>query len=142
MSVTPIVYEAESGEQIRYVNGAIVRSNDDATWLVREPRTVISTNRTIIPVLRLVAGDQRSMSGEQTVHVRTVRSTTDVAIADTGSTYDRVTIRMTTPNPEVWTTYYEDQGMTCTSSGDSLRCTRAGLDHVYVTVVRISVGMS
>lgn len=141
LSMTPIVYEADTGEQIRYVNGAIVRSNDQASWMVDEPALLLGSNRTMVPVLWLRADQQRSLSGDRTVHIRTVHTSTDLSAADTGDTYDTVTIRMETPNADLWADYYTRQGMSCTQpTEDTIDCTKSGLDRVYVTTVGISVG--
>ncbi len=144
LSVTPIVYEAETGEQIRYVNGAIIRSNDEAAWLVAEPRFLLGHNRTMVPVMWLRAETQRSIGGERTVHVRTVHATTDIIAADSGDTFDEIRIRTETPNADVWDEYYTEQGMSCSQPGDDVVvCTLGGgqeLEDVYITVVDVAVG--
>lgn len=141
LSVTPIVYEAQTGEQIRYTNGAIVRSDGDAAWFVREPKVLLDTERTMVPVIALDADTQRSIAGDRTVHVRTIRLSSDVIAADTGDTYDNLTIRMQTSNADLWDDYYTEQGMSCSQPSDGVvTCTRSDLDRVYITLVQVEVG--
>lgn len=140
LSVTPIVYEAETGEEIRYVNGAVIRSNDETSWLIKKPQVLLGQNRTVVPVMWVRTDENQAIGGSRTVHVRTVHATTDVIAADTGDTYDEVTIRIDSSNPTVWEEYYTDQGLSCTRpSEDVVVCTLSNLDRVYVTAVDVTV---
>lgn len=72
--IRPIRYDANTGETIVYVGGAVVRGGADGAAMVREPGYLLTDERTILPIVETDSRDDTSVSGSTTVLVRTDRS--------------------------------------------------------------------
>ena len=139
VSITPIVYEtAAGGDRVRFSNGAVLRGNDDGMAMRERPGFVVDENRTLVPIVQTSVYGTERVDGSSTVLVRTHRTLSDVLVSERG-TYDTVTIRLHTPNPEPWNRYLTEQGMDCTTSGETVECTAEDVKRLSVVVYDVDV---
>lgn len=140
----PLVYESQTdrSNEMAYELGANFRSSTGGTTMSERPAWVIGEDRVIIPVVRTDHDGEGSITGSETILVRTqAAGSRDVWTANkTGST--DVTINISTPRADAWRAYMKSQSpeVTCPPSenGDGQAyCTIEDVETVYVTVVRI-----
>lgn len=142
LALAPVVYDADTGETLRYAGGAVLRTSGGGAAMVRDPSVVVDGDRLVVPVVQTSAGTGTSVGGSASVLVRTERTLTDVVVADPPGAYDEVRVELTTPHPEPWRRYFEAQGLTCPDAEqgpETVACTRSNVEHLYVVVVKIDV---
>lgn len=144
IDLTPVVYDSGHGSRIRYVDGAIIRSDGSGSVMVRDPELVLGQARTMITVLWTESSSSGGVAGRTTAYVRTERQYTDVLLSESRGTYDTVEIWMATPHWELWQGFFESQGAACTHppSSETISCTVSDVDQAYVTLVKIAVEIS
>lgn len=134
--VTPIVLDSRTGTDVVYENGAVVRADPDGQVMVDSPAMLLTTEYTVLPVVRTSGVGSTSVAGQRSATVRTTHAGTTVLRADTetAGVYDDVTLTVTSPRSEAWFRYLDAQAATdaCTRSGDTVTCT---LTTSEVTVV-------
>ncbi|MFC7250313.1 hypothetical protein ACFQJ5_10750 [Halomicroarcula sp. GCM10025324] len=130
--VTPIVLDAGTGTEVVYENGAVIRSDPDGQVMVDSPTMLLTTDYTVIPVVRTTPVGSTSVAGQTSATVRTTHEGTTVLRTDTES--DDVTLTVTSPRSEAWLRYLDAQPGTDTCNrvaSDTVSCT---LDTSEVTV--------
>ena len=140
-NVTPLVYRAESGSALVYVNGALLRQQGGGAAVVNEPR-VSAGDRTLVPlVVTSARSGGTSATNARRVLVRTVVNGRDVRTFDGAG----VSLNVTTPRAAAWERYLEDElGEDCTGPADGLdgrvSCPLPG-DEVYVQAIGVDVSV-
>ncbi|MFB6269511.1 MAG: hypothetical protein ABEH83_06180 [Halobacterium sp.] len=137
-TIRPVVYHADDGDSIVYVNGAVFRQYDDRAVMFDEPR-LATGNRTLVPyVITRAASTNVSTDNTRRLLVRT--SATDRAVRTFTNTSANLTI--TSPRAPAWQQYLEAElGTTCTGTATTVDCRLPG-DDVYVQalVVKVALG--
>jgi hypothetical protein len=147
-SIRPVVFRAPDGAALVYESGAVVRRGErGGAVVVREPRWVLSENRTVLPVVnttrdsRGFRGNPASVDRESRVLVRTERRAREVVAASE----QRVTLTITVDSPRAaaWEPFLEraidPDTDVCSSGGGTVSCSYA-TDHATVVGSRIAVG--
>jgi hypothetical protein len=143
LTFEPLVYDAEGDATLRYVNGAVVRSDGRSNAImVREPNMLLDDDRFLVPVMLTRSEADGNAGGETTAYVRTVHQATDVVAAQPDRTYDEVRIEVFTPYPDVWAGYFEGEGLSCTTTTNSVACTQTDVEGLYTTIYRIAMSVS
>lgn len=145
-SLRPVVYEAPNGAKLIYVSGAVIaRGKNGGTVMRREPRLLLDSSQTIVPIINTSLNTDRapgavgSVDGESRVLVRTERETRAL-IASTDQEVE-VTITIESSRASAWEPYFESElgsGDNCTESGDAISCTFT-TDQASVVEARIGV---
>ncbi|MFC7019044.1 MULTISPECIES: DUF7289 family protein [Haloarcula] len=140
--VAPIVLDAGAGTDVVYENGAVIRSDPDGEVMVDEPAMLLTTDYTVLPVVRTETVSSTAVGGQSSATIRTTRAGTTVLRTDTesGGVYDDVTLTVTSPRSEAWFRYLDAQSATdtCTRSGDTVTCTLT-TSEVTVSVTDVDV---
>jgi len=140
-SLDPVVYRA-GDTRIRYAGSAISRIQTDGSILLEEPTFVLDPAHTIIPIVQLSVEDT-AVGGSQTVLVRADRRLRRVVI-DENDQVDTLQMNVSTPAPDPWEAYLEEEGMACSrtpGSGDrvKLTCTMDDVERVKIVWYEIKV---
>lgn len=143
----PIVYDANTGAEIAYESGAIVRSQSEGSVMVRRPDFVLSQNLVVIPLVVTRAdadSNATSIAGSTTTLIRADHAVTRVAASQTVGTYDTVYLNVTSTHPEAWSRQLNDyEDVSCTVGGppneQTVYCTLSSVERVYVSTVEIDV---
>ena len=137
--VQPLVYESRGGELIVYSNGAVIRQGESSV-MSRTPDLVLSTDRVVVPLTVTRAGERRSVSGSQTVLVRTDRAVTRVVAARSDGPYERVYLNVTSPRADAWAAHLDArEDVSCTLASGTASCEISAVERVFVTVVEMDV---
>lgn len=139
-SLDPVVYQA-GDTRIRYAGSAISRIQTDGSILLEEPTFVLDSAHTIIPIVQLSVEDT-AVAGSQTVLVRADQRLRRVVIDDEDT--DTLRMNVSTPAPDPWEGYLEEEGMACSrtpGSGDrvKLTCTMDDVERVKIVWYEIKV---
>jgi hypothetical protein len=141
----PLVFETAGGTRIVYANGALFRTADGRTAMVREPGAVLpdgdGNGDAVVPLVGLRPGERTSVAGSTTVLVRTDRTSREVALVeDRGSEGVPVNVSVNTPRASAWRRYFESAGADeCTVAGGEVDCRFEGAERVLVSVVEMTV---
>ena len=156
VKIAPIVYTDESGAEIVYEAGAVVRTDPNGGAVMkREPNMLFRVDDgstvAILPILQTRAAESGGVGGSTTVLVRGTGAVSEVMTARTseGDT-DRVAFAVdTTPSrAPVWKRYLESEmdesawALDCDiDSDDTVKCS-FDADRLYVTTTGIDVSIS
>lgn len=145
-SLRPIVYEAPSGAKLVYVSGAIIiRGENGGTAMLREPRLLLDSDRTIVPIVNTSLGGESqrrvagSVDGELRILVRTEQERR-VPVASADQTVE-VTITIESSRASAWESYFASElgsGADCIESENAISCTFV-TDRATVVETRIGV---
>lgn len=135
--VRPVVYADDSRMRLRFVTGAVVRSERHGATLLGAPEWRLGDERTVIPIVRTRARGTQSVGGTASVLVVTRRAATTLLHSST-SPHD-VTVEVETPRAAAWERSLEARhGVDCTTAGDAVTCSFT-TDRVRLSVVRVDV---
>lgn len=138
-SIQPIIYDADTGTEIVYSQGAVIRSQDDGGVVVTEGTFVLGENRTLVPVIQTRLQGDSGVSGSTTVLVRADLSQTRLVYAnDTPS--NTVWVNVTSPRANLWFAHLNEKypDADCSLAGDTASCS-VETDRVYVTLIQIDL---
>ena len=140
-SIDPVVYDAD-GTRIRYAGGAVTRIQSSGSVMLNEPPFVLDDEQFVVPLVQMSTADT-SRSGQTTVLVRAERRLRDVVVSE-DRPYGTVTMNVSTPAPDAWERYLEDEGMNCTriaQSGDraKLSCTLSDVQRIKIVWYELKV---
>ena len=137
----PLVYDAATGTELVYVQGAVIRSQRSGAVLVHESTLVLDANRTVIPVVQTRALGRPQVSGSTTVLVRADLSQNRLTYVNTTPS-NQVWVNVTSPRADAWHAHLEERypDATCSLAGDTASCSVV-TDRVYVTLVQIDVSL-
>lgn len=134
-----VVYTADD-TTLAYRNGAIIRSDDGETTMLREPPFVLSEDEVILPVIRMSDEEGGTVGGTSAITVRT--SHEGASILTSGETDEPVTLTMATDHPETWAAYFEESSpapVTEVDTTDQHVIVTLETDRLSVTTHRIDV---
>lgn len=140
--VRPVIYDPDTGTELVYVQGAVIRSQSSGGVVVMEGTFVIDENRTVIPVVQTRLAGDGSISGSTTILLRADSAGAILAQAnDTAG--NKVWFNITSPRAATWrnhiTATYDDA--TCEPvSGETVAC-HVTTDRVYVVVYQIDLSI-
>jgi hypothetical protein len=138
--IRPVIFDADTGTEIVYVQGAVIRTQDDGGVVITESSLVLGENRTLIPVIQTRLQGSRSVSGSTTVLLRADLSSSRLLYAnDTAS--NQLWVNVTSPRAGIWrahlTSTYDD--VSCEPlSGDTVSC-QVTTDRAHVTLFQIDL---
>lgn len=136
VEVRPLVFDADTGTQVVYSNGAVIRANRDGQVVASGPKPLVSAEYAVISFVRTRPAES-SVGGHTSVSVRTTRNGTTVSRVDTAG--DDVYLNVTTSRSEAWARYLDGQpNIDCTRSGDTVTCTLT-TDATTVSVTDVDV---
>jgi len=134
--IDPLVYDANTGTEIVYSAGAIVRQQDNGEIVAHPPGFVLTAERTVIPIIQTRDSGAGSVSGDTTVLIRTTVAQRNVLYASEGES--TLWVNVTTPRANAWHDHLDDRDhVTCEPvAGDDVAC-QVETRRVYIT--RISI---
>lgn len=140
-TVRPVVYRADDGDEIVYVNGAVFRQYGDRAVMFDEPRLAVGED-TLVPYVITRADSTRvATDGTRRVLVRT--STRDRAVRS--FTDASATLTVTSPRAAAWEQYLEAElDASCDGPADGrtgeVECPLPGDVYVQAVVVDVELG--
>lgn len=112
-TIDPLVHDADTGTEIVYAGGAILRQQRGGGIITHPPGFVLSAERTVIPIVQTRGTGSSSVGGDTTVLVRTDVSRRDILYATEGAPV-RLWVNLTTPRADAWHDHLDDGGdVTC-----------------------------
>lgn len=139
-----VVYDSGTETSITYQSGAIIRTDDGGSVLVRDPDFVITDEAVILPVVTVFGEDAGMVGGTTGVEITALTDGTDVVAEDKPVT-DSVTIEVSTTHVDAWARYFEqfERNGPVTEVEPDIATERVRVEieteRVYVTVDRIDV---
>lgn len=106
----PIVYDSESGTQIVYESGAIIRTDGDRSTMLNDPRFVLTDDKVVLGGIRTrpLAGSESAITDPGTVLIRTEYLSTNVA--HEANATGELNISIESKRADAWERYFRDQG--------------------------------
>jgi hypothetical protein len=144
----PIIYRSESSDStIVYSGGAVFRSNGESGIAVQNPSIVAENDRIVVPLVQTRSRNAQSIGGS-TTRIRATRSgSPELVISDTGNTYEKVYMNVTSPRSTLWKQMLEDyEALTCsdTSTPDKISCETGESPNqvIQISLVRVDIELS
>lgn len=149
INVRPIVYTRE-GTDLVYVNGAVIRVDDDGAVMKHQPALVLNESWTMVQVVQTTEADT-GVGGSTTVLVRTVRDDRAIVLSGASTASPTVWYNLTTVSSaraDAWRRYVNaSTDATCLNPSvhASIPSTEAACsvsvttDQVYVTNTTVDV---
>ena len=139
--VQPIVYDAATGTELVYVQGAVIRAQGEDAVMVHESTLILNESRTVVPIVQTRLEGNRQVSGTTTTLVRADLSQTRLVYANQSPT-GPVWINVTSPRAGAWRAHLEESypDATCTQVGDTTSCSVAA-ERVHVTLIQVDVSL-
>lgn len=139
--VRPIVFDADTGTEIVFSQGAVIRQQGDAGIVVHESTLQINDSRSVIPIVQTRLNGNDTVSGSTSVLIRMDWAQTSVDYSDTAGSRT-VWLNLTTPRAGTWRDYLEAKTDvdTCVDAGDTVSC-RFTTDRVYIVSVKIDAAL-
>jgi len=137
LTYNPIVF-TDGETEIVYSSGAILRNQRSGGLMIKEPPILFGEgNRTVIPVVQTRHTGSVTSTGGQTIRVRAERRQRGPIpeLSESPSSFQQLTINMTTPRSDIWQDYFEEEGLTCASTGieNNVRCTLNDPSETFVS---------
>lgn len=106
----PIIYESESGVQIVYEAGGVIRAEDDRSVMLQDPPYVVNDDQVIIKAVRTrpMGGSNTEVDGPGTVLVRAENLGSNVEQNRSAGT---INISIETQRVDAWESYFEEIGI-------------------------------
>lgn len=137
-TVRPVVYQSNDGATVVYLNGAVIRGDDDGSVMLREPGMVLSEDHTVVTVID-IQSDDAGTGGEGTVELETSRTRSQLDVVNTTS--QNVTITIDSPRADAWrrglAQAYDD--VNCSRTENTAVCWIDPNHQLHVTRVNISL---
>lgn len=138
--VRPVIYSADTGTEIVYVQGAVIRQQGTNGFVVHESTLLLNKSRTVIPIVQTRLSGTGSIGGSGTVLLRAETAQTLLPYSNSSHT-NTVWVNMTSPRAGTWMDYLEDKpDTTCQLNGDTASCS-VETDHVHVIVFQIDLAL-
>lgn len=138
-AVHPIVYEGPDDTRLVYAAGAVIRADDGGAVMLREPRFVLSENRSVVTVVRTYPRDSIGVGGN-TVSIRAEAEQESLVVAN--ATPQDVTLAIESPRAAAWERgLASNTDLDCTTTGDVATCS-VTTDAVYVTVSDVAISLT
>lgn len=139
--IRPVIYDADTGTEIVYSQGTVLRSQTDGGAVISESTIVIGADRIILPIIQTRRGGTSGVSGTTTVRLRADHAQTRlVYVDDTAS--NQIWFNITSPRASIWHAHLDDTYPfdSCTLSGDTVACS-IETDRVHVLLVQIDLSI-
>lgn len=139
--IRPVIYDADTGTEIVYSQGAVLRAQPDSGTVITESTFVFGENRTIVPVLQTRRSGTSGVSGTMTIRLRADHSQTRVVyVNDTPS--NEIWFNVTSPRASIWHSHLNETYPfdSCTLSDDTVACSFE-TNRVHVTLVQIDLAI-
>jgi hypothetical protein len=125
-SPVTIRYDAPGDTRIVYENGAVIRVDDGAAIMRREPDFLFSDGKAVVRFIELRGSNQGVGGTASTVLVRAERTQSQVLV-NRGQSSDVTIVMQTHPDrADVWEDYWEEQMEAATDSTPT--CARSTID--------------
>lgn len=140
--VHPIVYDANTGEQLFYAQGAIIRAREGGSgFVVHESTLVLNQSRTVVPVIQTRLEGVGSVGGGGTALIRAEESKTALEYSNM-SAANTVWVNITSPRADAWANHLEDSpDVTCEPVSDNTAACQVTSDQIRVSVFKIDVSL-
>lgn len=141
-AVQPIVYDAETEEQIVYSQGAIIREQKQSRgFVVHESTLVMNESRTVIPVIQTRVSGVGSVGGGGTVLIRARLSKMSLDYSNISAT-NTVWLNISSPRADAWQNHLEDRAdITCEPVADRTASCQVTTEQVRVIVFKIDISL-
>ncbi|MFC6991872.1 hypothetical protein ACFQH3_08965 [Haladaptatus sp. GCM10025707] len=141
--IKPIVYDSQTGTDIVYEAGAVIREQPDTARMVREPGFVFDednpTNRNpLFMIVQTTSTTNQDIGGSKTVRVRAIHESTVVESTGSNGPYT-MKVSVTSPRFEAWESYFEGKCNDVTTTDTTVTCTLENVDKGYVTKVQTTI---
>ncbi|MFB6252620.1 MAG: hypothetical protein ABEI27_13230 [Halobellus sp.] len=144
--LSPIVYDVESGGEIRLSNGAVLRdSARGGATVVRDAPIVVDDNRLLLRLVKQEHVGSGAVGGSGTVRVRMATTGSRVFYDEANPDNHSVRVNVTSPYTDAWARHYESLGFTCTEvtpptagTPGTTSCTISGVERVTIVWTRIT----
>ncbi|MFB6089767.1 MAG: hypothetical protein ABEJ97_01795 [Halobellus sp.] len=114
-STAAIVYDVETGGQIRLSNGAVVRDSErGGAAVVRGPPLVVEDERVLLRLIKQEHVGSAAVGGSDTVRIRMVADRPRVFYDNESANFTMVRVNVTTPYTDAWARHYDSLGFDCT----------------------------
>ena len=114
-SLSPLVYDVQSGGQVRLSNGAVLRDSARGTaTVVRGPPLVIDDDRVLVTIVKQEHVGSAAVGGDRTIRIRMDASRPRRFYDNESVDFDMVRVNVTTPYTDAWGRHYESVGFDCT----------------------------
>ncbi|MFB6117632.1 hypothetical protein [Halosegnis sp.] len=149
----PIIYTpTEGGTTLRYVNGAVIRTDRGGAVFLQEPRFLFrdtgTTMSAVFPLIQTRAIDNSAAGGTTTVLVRTELANAELLashLSAAGPHDVEFEVTTTTERAPVWQSFLESElddaygdASYCSASGGTVTCSFT-VDRLYVSATRVDV---
>ena len=137
----PIVFDADTGTEIVFSQGAVIRQQGNDGVVVHESTLLINDSRSVLPVVQTrLAGDD-VVSGSTSVLIRMDRAETSVDYSDRSGSRT-VWYNLTTPRAGIWEQHLTTRGDvdTCIVNNNNVSC-RFTTDRIYIVSVKIDAAL-
>lgn len=139
-SVRPIVFDADTGENVVYEQGAALRTRGDNGTVFHESILLLNDSQTSITVVQTRLSGNGGVGGSDTVLVRADHSQTVLEYKN--DTRNLVWFNVTSPRAGVWRQHLaEYPDVTCESDVPGTASCYVTTDRVQITVARINVAL-
>lgn len=139
--VRPVVFDADTGTEIVFAQGAVIRQQGDDGVVIHESTLQLNDSRSVVPIIQTrLDGDDR-VSGSTSVLIRMEWADTTVDYSDVSGSRT-VWLNLTTPRSATWRQYLEDRPdvETCHITTDTVSC-RFNTDRIYIVAVKINMAL-
>ena len=140
VETNPIVFDSGSGTTLTYHTGALVRDDDGAEVLFREPSFVLTEELVVLPLIDISQAGTGTVGGTTRADVRSRNGGTKTVATMEPDEEVNLTVNVTTSNLDAWVRYFEDAGLEPEPDPEhgSVEVTIA-TDRAQVTVHRVEV---
>lgn len=142
LDIRPVIYDPNTGSELIYVQGAVIRAQGEGGLVIAERTFLLGENRTLIPIVQTRLGGQRQAAGSATVLLRAEHANTLLRYANS-TDRNKIWINITSPRASIWrdhlTSSYDD--VDCLAvNGTTVSC-HVTTDRVHVSVYQIDLSI-
>ncbi len=142
IEIRPVIYDPDSDTEIVYVQGAVIRSQEESGIVITEGTFLMNQNRTAIPIIQTRLAGASQISGTTTALLRADLSSTRLLYSNQTS-QNKIWLNITSPRAPIWRDHIVDnyEDVSCPDlSGNTVSC-HVTTDRVYVTIYRIDLSI-
>jgi len=141
--VRPIVFDADTGTEIVYVQGAVIRQQGENGIVRHESTLLFNDSRTVIPIVQTRLDGTSSVGGSTTVLIRADHSVTRIDHTNTSESYT-VWFNVTSSRAGTWHDYLEGKEDVddCLLASDTASCKIDNTERVYLIAVKIDLALA
>lgn len=133
--VRPLEYRSPENDTISYLNGGVIRGDEDGAVMLRTPEFIATGDQLVFPIIRLQT-TQGGVGGTTTVALATTRTAADIYLDD--NTDSPVTINISSAHAAAWQSLEDDYSELSCSGTEPVSC-EIDTDRVVITRVDIAL---